>query len=387
MADSKLRIVYNVYCKLIQRAGSMEALANAVKKHAKSRKSVNLITWLMQIPLFFDDFLHIIVLGQTMTPIYDEIGAPREDEGVIIQTTGEPIRVLFPMNSWTPFMTGLFMVNGLAATSSDAFRAFVKTIPFNFYCWIALIGSLLFALGIGPKFKGNKNPDPSLYKTQEEIQENIEEASSSNNKKGNLFDFFAPILAVIVLSYFFEWDLIPPCVILIPIVCVYYLVKGIISTKDIEECFVEGTAELTSMYVLILFSYILAGCLEDMGYIDYLVEVAQDVANPKLLPIAIFLIFSCTEAAMSLNWSMMLIAFPVLIPLALGIGANPYLVAASIISAGAFGQNFCYICDFSAMVSSFIGLPTAYHARNCMSYSLIYGAIAAVMFLVAGFIF
>ena len=50
MADSKLRIVYNVYCKLIQRAGSMEALANAVKKHAKSRKSVNLITWLMQIP-------------------------------------------------------------------------------------------------------------------------------------------------------------------------------------------------------------------------------------------------------------------------------------------------------------------------------------------------
>ena len=99
MADSKLRIVYNVYCKLIQRAGSMEALANAVKKHAKSRKSVNLITWLMQIPLFFDDFLHIIVLGQTMTPIYDEIGAPREDEGVIIQTTGEPIRVLFPMNS------------------------------------------------------------------------------------------------------------------------------------------------------------------------------------------------------------------------------------------------------------------------------------------------
>ncbi len=288
-------------------------------------------------------------------------------------------------------MTGLFLIDGIADNASDAYTAFVKTIPFNFYCWVAMIGSLLFALDLIPKFNGNKNPDKSVYKTLNEIEEDtaeaVEEDGQPKKKTGTLFDFILALATVIALSYYYDWDLIPACVIAIPVFVAYFLIRGLISPKDVEESMVEGTAGLVDMYILILLSYILAGVLEEMGFIDYLVEIAQNVANPHLLPFAAFVIFCITEAAMSLNWSMLLITFPVLIPLSIGIGANPYLVAAALISAGAFGSNFCYICDFSAMVSSFIGLPTAYHARNCMTYSLIFGGISAVLFLIAGFIF
>ena len=383
--------LFNVFMKMLAKTGSVQSLTRFAKKYAKDRKSVNLITWLMQFPLFFDDFLHIIVLGQTMTPIYDEVGAPREDEAYLIQTEGEPIRVLLPFSGWLPFMTGLFLIEGIAENSSEAYSAFVKTIPFNFYCWVAMIGSLLFALGILPKFNGMKDPDKSLYKSLSEIEEDtaedVPEDQKEEKKHGSLLDFVLPLIAVIALSYYYDYDLIPACVIAIPVFAVYFLVRGLLKPKDIEECIVDGTASLTDMYILILFSYILGGILEEMGFIDYLVVVAQGVANPKLLPFAVFVIFCVTEAAMSLNWSMLLITFPVLLPLSLGIGANPYLVAAALISAGAFGNNFCYICDFSAMTSSFVGLPTAYHARNCMTYSLIFAAVSAVLFLIGGFIF
>ena len=110
-------------------------------------------------------------------------------------------------------------------------------------------------------------------------------------------------------------------------------------------------------------------------------------ADPRLLPLALFVIFSCSEAAMSLNWILLLLAFPVILPMAVRIGANPYLCAAALISAGAFGNNFCYICDFSTLTASVTGLPTAYHASNCAPYSLMFAAVSAVLYLVAGFMF
>ena len=380
--------LFNVFMKLLAKTGSEHAFGAFAKKYAKDRKSCNLITWLMQFPLFFDDFLHIIVLGQTMTPIYDEVDAPREDESFLIQTLGEPIRELVPFTGWLPFMSGLFMIEGIASDSSEAVAQFCKTIPFNFYCWIAEIGALLFALGVIPKLGASKHPDKSKYKSLEDIASDTAEAAGEEPKKrGGILDFIIPLVISVLLSWYFDWDLIPACVIVIPVFAVYFLVRGLLQPKDIEDSIVEGTADLTNMYILVFFSYILSGLLQDMGFIDYLVEVAQQIVVPQLLPFAVYAIFCVTEAAMSLNWSMMMIVFPVMLPVALGIGANVPLTAAAIISAGAFGQNWCFICDFCSMTSSFVGLPTDYHARNCMNYSLIFAALAGVLFLVGGFIF
>lgn len=375
--------VAGVQIRLLSRAGGMEAFGRFIKKHARKKKTLNLWTWLMHLPLFFDDYMHIITLGGVMTPIYDEMDVPREDCAFIVQTTAEPLRVLFPINSWTPFMAGLFMLGGLVDNNTDALKAFILTIPFNFYCWVALIGSLLFALGLLPRYGHFRHPDKSVYK---ELSAQTEE-TGFNGKKGNLFDFFMPIVATVVLSYYFEWDLVPAQVIIIMFMCLYYMLRGIITTKDIEETLVEGFKDFVYIDILILFSYMLGGALENIGYIDYLVEVAKQVASPSLLPVCLFVIFCISEAAMSLNWNLLLIAFPVIIPVALGIGANPYLCAAAMISAGAFGNNFCYICDFSSITAAFTGLPTAYHAKNCMGYSLCFGAVSAVLFLIAGFVF
>ena len=89
---------------------------------------------------------------------------------------------------------------------------------------------------------------------------------------------------------------------------------------------------------------------------------------------------------MSLNWSLLLVAFPVIIPLALEIGANPYMCAAAMISAGAFGNNFCPVCDFTSLTATSTGLPSGYQARNCLPYSLIFAGVTAVLYLIFGFI-
>ncbi len=370
----------NIFVWLLHRSGSIAPFSGLIRKFAKDAKRLNFVTWLMQFPLFFDDYMHITVLGNVMAPIYDEKGVPREEGGFIIQTTAEPLRVLFPFTGWTAFMAGIFMIDGFAEDYSDGMMAFIKTVPFSFYAWVALIGSLLFALGKFPKLGGLKNPDPSQYREAELT------AEAGTQKPGTLLDFFLPIIVLVGFTIYYEFDLVPALVIVLPLTYVYYMFRGFIRTEDVEDSLVDGTKEFVYLYILILFTYILSAILEEIGYTEYLVEVAQQFADPKLLPFALFVIFSISEAAMSLNWGLLMIAFPIIIPLAVAIGANPYLCAAAMISAGAFGNNFCYICDFTTLTSSSIGLPAAYQARNCLNYSLIFAGITAVLYLICGFV-
>ena len=372
----------NIFVWLLHRSGAIGSFSSLIRKFAKDSKRLNLVTWLMQFPLFFDDYMHITVLGNVMAPIYDEKKVPREEAGFIIQTTAEPIRVLFPFTGWTAFMAGILTIEGFAEEYSDGVTAFIKTVPFSFYAWVALIGSLLFALGKLPKLGGLKNPDPSLYG---EIEVTAE--ANENGKQGTLLDFFLPIIILVALTIYYEFDLVPALVIVLPLTYIYYMARGFIKTKDVEDSLVEGTKEFVYLYILILFTYMLGGILDEIGYTEYLVEVAQQFANPNLLPFALFVIFSISEAAMSLNWGLLMIAFPIIIPLAQAIGANPYLCAAAMISAGAFGNNFCYICDFTSLTSTSTGLPSGYQARNCLNYSLIFAGVTAVLYLVCGFVF
>ena len=368
----------NIFVKLLSRAGSLKSFSKIVRKRAKNAKQLRIWTWLLQFPFFFDDYLHLTVGGSIMAPIYDEMGVPREEGAYINHTVAEPLRVLFPITSWAAFMIGVFESGGL-----DGMQGFISSIPYNYYAWICIIGALLFAIGIIPKIGPMKKSEPENYKPLEET----EEEEKSDKKRGTLADFFIPIVVMMVLAGLYEWDIVAALFISLPLTFAMYMIRGIIDTKDVEECLVDGMKDFMSLYILLMGAYAIGSILETMGYIDYLVSIAQSTINPKLLPLILFVLFSISEAAMSLCWSLMIVAFPVIIPLAIGIGANVPLTCAAVISATCFGVSFCYICDYTEITSNSWGLPSARHASTCVPYSIIYGIISAVLFLISGFVF
>ena len=369
----------NIVVVLLRRTGAMDSFGSIIEKRAKSARGVNIWSWLMQFPMFFDDYMHMTVGGKVMASIYDKLDVPREDGAYINHTLAEPLRVVFPITSWTAFMAGLYVSGGI----EDGVGAFIKSIPFEFYAWVSLVGTFLFAIGVLPRLGALKHPDKSVYMPLETEED---KEASAGRKKGTLLDFFIPIILMIVLAYFFEWDLVPAMFIVLPVVYAYYMIRGIISSDDIEGTLIEGLAEFMYIFVLFACSYVLGGALTDIGYIDYLVEIAQQSLNPALLPVILFVIFCISEGAMSLNWSLLLIAFPVIIPLAQGVGANVPLTAAAVISAGCFGCNWCYICDYTTMTAMAFGLPPAHHAKTCIAYSLIFAVITAILYAIFGFV-
>lgn len=370
----------NVFTKLLSRAGSMKSFGKVIMKHAKTDKQLRFCSWLLQFPLFFDDYMTITVGGSILAPIYDERKVPREEGAFIVHTLAEPLRVLLPITSWTAFMAGLFESGGLIDANGSGFLAFCKSIPFSFYAWVSLIGCLLFALGIIPKIGPMKHPKPEEYMPLDEEEED------DGKKHGTLIDFFLPIVGMIAAAKLFNWDMVPALLVVIPCVFAYYMIRGIITTKDVEGCLIDGFGDFMYLDILFVASYALGGVLETTGYINYLVSVAQNTVSPALLPVMLFVVFCCSEAAMSLNWSLLLIAFPVVIPLAQGIGANVYLTAAAVISAGCFGCHLCYVCDYTSMTGKVCGLDPARHASTCVPYALMFAAVTAVLYLACGFL-
>ena len=368
----------NVFNKLLGKTGSLHAFASVIRNKIKKPKDLNFASWILQFPLFFDDYMTIAVGGSILAPIYDEMDVPREEGAFIIHSLAEPLRVLFPITSWAAFLGSLY-VSGQMGADGTGMTDFFKTIPYNFYPIVAFIGTALFALGKLPKLGKMKNPD----KTQYVELENMEEVDP-NAKHGTLLDFFLPIAAMIGAAFFFEFDIVPAMILVLPATVVFYFIRGIINTEDVEECFVNGFAEFMSLILLFCLSYMLNAVLSKLGYVDYLAGVVKSFINPKLLPFIIFVVFCISEGIMSLNWGLLLIAFPMLLPVAVKIGANPYLTAAAMISAGCFGCNFCYICDYTMLTASVFGLRAEHHASTCVPYSLLFGAISAVLFLVVG---
>jgi len=371
---------FSVFSKLLGKTGSSHAFSRLVRRVAKRPKDLNIASWLMQFPLFFDDYMTIAVGGSIMAPMYDEMEVPREEGAFIIHTLAEPMRTLFPITSWAAFLGGLYMAGGMNADGTGM-TAFFKSIPFQFYSIVAIIGTFLFSIGKLPKLGSMKNPDKNLY-TQLETEE-----EESDKKHGNLLDFFLPLIGMMVASFLFEFDIVPAMIIILPATSIYYLIRGIIGSEDIESCLVEGFGDFMSLIILFCFSYMLNAVLSEMGYVDYLAGLVSRFVNPQLLPFIVFTVFCLSEWIMSLNWSLLLIAFPMILPVSVSIGANPYLTGAAMISAGCFGCNMCYICDYTMLTSQVFGLKPDKHAATCAPYSVIFAIISALLFLIAGFIF
>ena len=153
--------LFNVFMILIQKAGCVDAFVSFVLKRAKTPRSVRIWTWILAWPLFIDEYLHVLTINRIMAPIYDKKEIPREELGLISHAMSSQIRVIFPITSWAALLSGLFESGGLTVNGSGLL-AFFKTIPFNFYAWVSIIGALLFAIGIIPKFGKLKDCVPFI---------------------------------------------------------------------------------------------------------------------------------------------------------------------------------------------------------------------------------
>ena len=377
--------MFGIVAKLLEESGSALGFAELGAKVARSKGTTILVTWLMGIAVFIDDYLNNLGVGTAMRNISDKNKIPREQLAYTINSTGAAVCVLIPMSSW-----GIFMISQMEeldiTINGSGMTAYIHAIPFMFYPIAAVLLVPLIGFGIvpmwGPMKKAairadNGDPySPYYHETKEELEGYDIEPTSP-------WFFILPLGAAIAVTLIMNDILIGMTIGAIVCLVLYLPFKIMKPGQFFDTCW-RGFESMVVVTAIVISAFVLQEANAQLGLTEFVIGVFEPVLSAKVLPMAAFCICSFIAFCTGSFWGTAAIAFPILVPLGTTIGADPILVSAAIISAGAFGSHACFYGDAATLACAATGVSNAEYAKTALPIIALPTVVAIIAFLVAG---
>ena len=115
---------------VIAMAGGSRAYGEWVSQHIKNARVAQVMTAILGIIIFVDDYFNCLTVGAVMRPVTDRFKVSREKLSWIIDSTAAPVCIIAPVSSWAVAVGGYL--------GEDGFSTFVASIPYNFYALLTI---------------------------------------------------------------------------------------------------------------------------------------------------------------------------------------------------------------------------------------------------------
>lgn len=417
---------------LISYTGGLRAMADKLSHYGKSRTSAQLITWVMGILIFFDDYANALIVGPVMRPITDKAKISREKLSFIIDATAAPITGLVLISTWIGFEVSLIseQLTNLKIENVTAMQLFIDSLPFRFYNILMLIFIVLtiyLSREFGPMLKAERRAQSGEVKkvgTHNEVSKE-EEFKVLDNYDAKAYEGIVPLVILVGSAFilFFTNGLntmieageaplangfglnvvieaysnADASVVIAQAAVLAIIVSIIISTRrgaytlseGLNVTF-EGAATLLPTVFVLLFAWSLGTVMSD-SYLDaggFIAGTLGTFIPYQLIPLIIFLTAGIMAFATGTSFGTMGILFPLAMPLAWS--ANPdiaFLTVAvgSILTGTIIGDHCSPISDTTILSSAGSDVDHLDHVSTQMPYALTVGAVASAGYLLAGF--
>ena len=380
------------FVAVIDGSGGTRGFGDWVSSRVSTRRGVLLGTWLMSLFIFIDDFLISLTLGICMTPSADRLNIPREMTAYVVNSSAAPVASLVPISAWAVFIAALLEKHlGLPVGQGLAF--FVRTIPFNFYAWFAFFMVPLVISGVIPLFGPMRLAEERVENTgvlappgSERIAMKKTTDDRENMPKARMWNMVLPLLVLVGGTMWFHVNLFKGGILALCFCCIFYRLQGIMSVGRFTDTCLKGIASMLFPMVFTSLAFTFNQINQDLGLIPFIIEKATPILSPALFPLILFLLLGLIAVLVGISWSLYLIAFPLVIPLAQAVGADMGLAIAATVAAGTMGQHCCFYSDGTILVSAATGCDNIQHAMTQLPFALIAATLASVAFLVAGFL-
>ncbi len=377
---------------LIENNGGIHGFVGFLTKKSgiiKTKRGANFFTWLVGVLVFTSGTVSCLVTGAVSRPLNDAMEVAPEKSAFLVHTTSTPVCVLLPLSGWGAFMIGLLQSAGV----NNAPEILVKSIYLNFYCLIAVIGTLILVVlqkDFGPmkevvtNFKGITNKN-----------------SSGENIEGKMSVLLLPLLTMIVtilVTLFITgkgnmiegdgykailWGIFLAIFLVVVILKIY----SISSIKNSIDTFFKGAGGTLSMATILLFAFTMGSTVKELGTGNYLAEVFSSFLNPSLLPVIVFVIACIISFTTGTSMGTMAVTMSLAIPMALKMDVNIALTAAAVFGGSIFGDHSSPISDTSILSCSTTGCNIISHVKTQMPYTLTFAIITILLYLVLGFVY
>jgi len=415
---------------LIQQSGGVRGFINWVEVRLKKieskspeskTKMVQMIAWLVGILIFVETSISSLTVGTLFRPLFDKLKIPREKLAYIADSSSAPISILLPFNAWGAFIMGLLLAEGF----SNPFGVMFKAMAFNFYPILALIlvpVIILSGKDFGPMAKAEKRAKTTGKVLADNARPMLSnELTSVKAKEGithKAYNMVIPIVTMVLMmpimlsvtgwqsaiaanpelgyfSLFFRaigqgsgsTSVLTAVLIALTVSFILYKTQGILTFKEMIDSTLKGISELMPLALLMMLAFAISAVCKSLGTGIYVAEIAKGLISPALIPVIVFLISAFIAFSTGTSWGTFAIMISIAVPMAQSMDVNIYLTIAAALGGGVFGDHSSPISDTTIISSMSSASDHIDHVKTQLPYALLSGGIAAILYLVLGFLY
>ena len=383
-----LFVMCGILILLLEKSGGAIGFADLSGKFAKSQKSSLIMTWLLGIAIFLDDYLNCLGVGVAMRAITDKFKVPREFLAYVVNSTGAAVCLLFPVSTWAVYMAAQFELVGIAA-EGQGMGIYISALPYMFYCWLAVIVVPLFATKILPSFGPMKaawtRAENGSVFPESHSEAHRGEDMGSNIARSGAINFILPILVLTAVALY-TGDIMLGLFLAVITAAVLYIPTRLMKPTEFTDCIPEGLKSMGTVLITMTASYVLNAVNTELGLTPYVLDTVTPLISGPLFPVITFLVLAALSFATASPWAMATVSFPIIMPMALAVGADPAIVGGALISGTAFGSHACFYGDAALLTCTACDIQPFEYARTSIPLIMVPTIVAAAGYLVLGFV-
>ncbi|MFK3677708.1 Na+/H+ antiporter NhaC family protein [Microbacterium sp. NPDC090218] len=409
--------LFGILMMLFEKSGIVTDFARWAERFVTSRRKSTVLTFLLSVVLFVDDYLNVLTTGTSMKQVTDRYRVPRTQLGAIMKMTAAPIAVLIPVSTWALFFSGLFEAQGVTV-GGTGFGAYLQAIPFIFFGWAALAVALLMSIGWLPKLgvikrdaiRAERDGDVFPLGTTDderraegaallaELKADDPDGSTAQRvatalatsteteRKPQPWGFLIAMAVLVGVTIATNANVVAGTAAALAVTLVIVLVQRRLSIRGVLDAALEGIESMLFVMILTVLAFMVQEMNITLQLAEFVIQVTEPVLTPALLPAIVFAVCGIYAYATGSFWDLAAVITPVVLPLALALGADPILAGAAVFSGAALGSTTCLYGDGIILASRSIGIKPINLMLAILPYAGIAAGLSFVLYLVTGFV-
>jgi len=412
-------LILGGFVALVEAGGGLQGLVKRLLGSGRApHKRMQFTVFGFGLLVFFDGLANTMLIGRLLRSAVDRCGVSRQKLAYLADTTGSAVACLAFISTWIAFQLSMIHEGfALVGREVSAYTYFFKSLPFNYYCWFAL---LLALVSITREF----NPG-SMGKTERLARDmpvrDVETSPIHANHWGLaivpilVLTFSIPLLTYVIgaesllpfsLSKFAQAygraeTYVPQILVAASVLSSLVAAAALMRTAKTRvrssagKVFLSGVREIAKPTVVLIAAWMLGAAISQLGTADHLSALLEGRISAGFLPAIIFLLGAVISFSTGTSWGTMGVLMPLAIPVIFAVSGESSdaerdrTVAAAIgavFSGAVFGDHCSPFSDTTIVASIASGVEPLDHVRTQMPFALIAAMVALLLgFLPAGF--
>ncbi|WP_164668223.1 Na+/H+ antiporter NhaC family protein [Virgibacillus doumboii] len=409
-------LLLGILTAFLTASGGSRAFGDLMIKRVRTRTGAQLMTGVLGLIIFIDDYFNSLAVGQIARPLTDRHKISRAKLAYFIDSTSAPVTVISPISSWGAYIIGI--IGGLLAanevTGIQPLEAFIKMVPLNFYALAALLLVFIVAyfkvdIGAMREHEHRAVTEGELLKPDGgKVPGDLSDALEPHIN-GKVYHLLIPILVLVVatvgsmivtgvnasgadvtlLSTFANTNVNLSLFIgglaAVLTALLFHLEQGQ-PKADWGTILFEGIKTMLPAIYILLLAWMIGSIIGTLKTGEYLAQIVSDASiSSAFLPVLFFIIAGLMALATGTSWGTFGIMLPIAAEVAVLTDVSMLLPSLAAVLAGSvFGDHCTPISDTTILSSTGAGSNHIEHVITQLPYAVIAAVAACLGFLVIG---